>query len=173
MGVLGSISSTSRCPWVSTVLGLHIFPPKPLNSNSLHLSLSFPFFLSPSSTWSLWIPYSSALSAPTKSILFLLPRESHTIPLEPSLLPWDLSEFVDCNIAILYFTANVYLKVSITMFFLLGLGYVTQDDFSSSIYLQISWCHFFINSHVNMPCSLYPFFSLRTSYCFQFMAFTK
>lgn len=48
-------------------------------------------------------PYLPISSSPLISILFLLPREIHESPLEPSLL-LSLSSFVDCSMIILYFT---------------------------------------------------------------------
>lgn len=57
------------------------------------------------------IPIFASAGSAANFILFLLPREFHTAPIDPSILP-NLSEYVYCRLLILQLTANVHLLVN-------------------------------------------------------------
>lgn len=93
-------------------------------------------------------PSPSSLPPFTSDIYFISPSEIHA----SSLGPFLFSSFFGsegCSMVILYFVENIYLSVD--MKFFLDLGFLTQDDISSSSHLPAKFMFALIHLFFHSP----------------------
>ena len=113
----------------------------------------------------------------TKSLQFFLPRKIWVLPLEPSLLP-SFSGSLDCNIVIIYVTANIHLWV--LMYHVSFLVWVTslRMMFSSYIHLSSNFLMSLFNTQAIFHCTNIPHIFIYSSVkghlgCFQVLTITN